>query len=53
MLIIPRAPLRLSRGAARVYLWPCPRGNLPYDAEQWALLIGGALLILGCLIRGL
>lgn len=27
--------------------------ELPYDAGQWALLIGGALLILGCLIRGL
>lgn len=27
--------------------------ELPYDAGQWALLVGGALLILGCLIRGL
>lgn len=27
--------------------------ELPYDIGQWALLLGGALLILGCLIRGL
>ena len=27
--------------------------ELPYDAGQWALLLGGALLILGCLVRGL
>ncbi|HST57162.1 MAG TPA: hypothetical protein VLK84_00660 [Longimicrobium sp.] len=27
--------------------------EIPYDAGQWALLLGGALLILGCLIRGL
>lgn len=27
--------------------------ELPYDAGRWALLVGGALLILGCLIRGL
>ena len=27
--------------------------ELPYDVGQWALLLGGALLILGCLIRGL
>lgn len=27
--------------------------ELPYDLGQWALLLGGALLILGCLIRGL
>lgn len=27
--------------------------ELPYDAGQWALLLSGALLILGCLIRGL
>ena len=27
--------------------------ELPYDIGQWALLVGGALLILGCLIRGL
>jgi hypothetical protein len=27
--------------------------ELPYDIGQWALLLGLALLILGCLIRGL
>jgi hypothetical protein len=27
--------------------------ELPYGIGQWALLVGGALLILGCLIRGL
>lgn len=27
--------------------------ELPYDLGQWALLVAGALLLLGCLIRGL
>jgi hypothetical protein len=27
--------------------------EIPYDAGQWSLLLGGALLILGCLVRGL
>jgi uncharacterized membrane protein HdeD (DUF308 family) len=27
--------------------------KLPYDVGQWCLLLAGALLFLGCLIRGL
>jgi hypothetical protein len=27
--------------------------EIPYDAGQWALLLAGALLIVGCLVRGL
>lgn len=27
--------------------------ELPYDVGRWALLLSGALLMLGCLIRGL
>ena len=27
--------------------------DLPYHAGQWALLAAGALLLLGCLLRGL
>ncbi|HYH80788.1 MAG TPA: hypothetical protein VEX86_13395 [Longimicrobium sp.] len=27
--------------------------ELPYNLAQWALLTAGALLLLGCLLRGL
>lgn len=36
-------------GAAEMLL----QFELPWDLGQWALLLGGALLILGCLVRGL
>lgn len=27
--------------------------HLPYDAGRWALLVSGALLMAGCLLKGL
>lgn len=56
--IRPQSPRGGTLGIA-VLLWMAGAAEmvagieLPYDLGQWALLIGGALLILGCLIRGL
>jgi hypothetical protein len=56
--IRPQSPRGTTLGLA-VLLWlvgaleMLAGVELPYDIGQWALLLGGALLILGCLIRGL
>jgi hypothetical protein len=56
--IRPQSPRGTTLGIA-VLLWlvgaleMLAGVELPYDLGQWALLLGGALLILGCLIRGL
>jgi hypothetical protein len=56
--IRPQSPRGITLSLA-VLLWlvgaleMLAKVELPYDAGQWALLVGGALLILGCLIRGL
>lgn len=57
-LIRPQSPRGTTLGIA-VLLWIAGAAEmlagveLPYDAGQWALLLGLGLLILGCLIRGL
>ena len=58
LYIRPQSPRGITLGLAFL-LWLVGAGEmlagleLPYDVGQWALLLGGALLILGCLIRGL
>jgi hypothetical protein len=56
--IRPQSPRGITLGIAFV-LWLVGAGemltdlDLPFVVGQWALLIGLALLILGCTIRGL
>lgn len=58
LYIRPQSPRGITLGLAFL-LWLVGAGEmlagleLPYDVGQWALLLGGALLILGCLVRGL
>ncbi|HEU0302302.1 MAG TPA: hypothetical protein VFR37_22785 [Longimicrobium sp.] len=56
--IRPQSPRGITLGVA-VLLWlvgaleMLAEVALPYDIGRWALLVGGALLILGCLLKGL
>ena len=58
LYIRPQSPRGITLGVA-VLLWlvgaleMLASVQLPYDIGRWALLLGGALLILGCLLKGL